>query len=237
VRLDTGEEVEGDALFLATGKYNLRGLSRPHELIGANPVVGFRTALAKTDALTAALNGVIELHLFDGGYAGLLLQEDGRPNLAVSVGRKRLKDAGGIEELVNRLCDELPMFGRRLDKTAIASWEAVAGVPYGWRARATEPGLFRLGDQAAVIASLAGDGIGIALTSGVASAAAFLADGRDGAQAFQSAFARRVARPLRIASTLRSVAENGTTRRPLLGMLTFVPSLASFAARLTRVAD
>ncbi len=237
LRLNSGEEIEADALFLATGKHELRGLARPREVVSNDPVVGFRTALAAAPALTEALDGVIELHLFDGGYAGLLLQGDGSANLCVSVARRRLSGASGIDGLVRQLSKELPVLARRLDASARCNWEAIAGVPYGWRARGTEPGLFRLGDQGAVIASLAGDGIAIALTSGVDSAAAFLAHGPDGAQVFQTGFARRVARPVAIASALRRAAENGATRRPLLGLLTVAPSLVSIAARLTRVAD
>lgn len=235
VRLDTGEVVEADALFLATGKHELRGLARPREAIGGDLVVGFRTALPAAAALADALDGVIELHLFEGGYAGLLLQDDCTANLCVSVARERLTAAGGIEGLVNELADELPVLGHRLNGSRDGGWEAIAGIPYGWRARATPPGLFRLGDQAAVIASLAGDGIAIALTSGVEAAAVFLARGPEGAQAYQTSFARRVSRPLAIASALRRAAESGRTRRPLLGLLSMAPSLAQLAARLTRV--
>ncbi len=235
IRLDSGEEVEADALFLATGKHDLRGLARSREVIGADPVVGFRTALVATAALAEPLDRVIELHLFEGGYAGLLLQDDARANLCLSVARERLNRAGGIEGLVTELADELPVFGQRLNGSAAGSWEAVAGVPYGWRALRTEPGLFRLGDQAAVIASLAGDGIAIALTSGVEAAAAFLARGAEGAQPFQTGFAQRGRRPLAIASALRRAAENNTMRRPLLGLLAMAPSLAPLAARLTRL--
>lgn len=235
VRLDSGEELEADALFLATGKHELRGLARPREVVWTDPVLGFRTALPAAAALIEALQGVIELHLFDGGYAGLLLQDDGSANLCVSVARRRLNTAGGIDALMSELCEELPMLARRWHACANGDWEAIAGVPYGWVARDTEPGLFRIGDQGAVIASLAGDGIAIALTSGAEAAAAFLQHGPAGAQGFQSGFSRRVARPLAIASALRRAAENGSTRRPLLGLLSMAPSLASLAARLTRI--
>jgi flavin-dependent dehydrogenase len=237
VRLDSGEMIEADALLLATGKHELRGLARPRQVVAADPVVGFRTALPPSPDLRQALEGVIELHLFDGGYAGLLLQDDGSANLCVSVARDRLSRAGGIEGLIAELSGELPCLGSRLHETAAPGWEAIAGIPYGWRAPATEPGLFRLGDQAAVIASLAGDGIAIALTSGIEAASALLRHGPDGAEAFQRSFSRRTARPLAVASALRRAAENGRTRRPLLRLLSMAPSLARLAARLTRISD
>ena len=234
VRLDTGETIEADALLLATGKHELRGLARPREAVAADPVVGFRTALAPSASLQQALEGVIELHLFDRGYAGLLLQEDGSANLCLSVARDRISLAGGIGELIAQLSEELPGLGQRMHDAEAGEWQAVAGIPYGWRARDTEPGLFRLGDQGAVIASLAGDGIAIALASGIEAAAALLRDGPHGAETFQRRFAGRARRPLAVASKLRGAAENGRTRRSLMRLLAWAPFLLSIGARLTR---
>ena len=237
VRLDSGEEIEGGALFLATGKHELRGLARPREVMAADPVVGFRTALRPRPALREALDRFIELHLFDGGYAGLLVQEDGSANLCLSVARDRLSKGGGIEDLLADLSREAPGLARRLDDGGASEWEAVAGVPYGWRARGTEPGIFRVGDQAAVIASLAGDGVAIALTSGISAAAVFNRHGPGGAEAYQHRFSSKAARPLAIASALRQAAENPIRRGMLMHLLGVFPSLASLAARATRIEE
>jgi flavin-dependent dehydrogenase len=234
VRLDTGEERECEALFIGTGKHELRGLARPRGK--AEPAVGFRTALAPAADLARALEGVIELHLFDEGYAGLLLQEDGSANLCLSASAGRLRQAGGMDELMAELAGELPSLKERLDASAAGPWEAIAGVPYGWRARGTEPGIFRLGDQAAVISSLAGDGVAIALTSGSDAAAAFVEHGPSGAEHFQRGFSAKAARPLAVASSLRNAAENGASRSLLMPLFGLAPGLAGLAARLTRIA-
>jgi flavin-dependent dehydrogenase len=234
VRLDTGEWLQAEALLLATGKHELRGLARPSGPAAADPVIGFRTALAPSVSLQQALDGVIELHLFDGGYAGLLLQEDGSANLCVSVARDRISQAGGIAELIVQLGAESPGFGQRLDGSEAPEWQAIAGVPYGWRAKRTAPGVFRLGDQGAVIASLAGDGVAIALGSGMDAAAALLRHGPRGAEAFQAGFAARARRPLSVASKLRRAAENGRARRSMMRLLGVAPFLLSIGARLTR---
>jgi flavin-dependent dehydrogenase len=229
LRLDDGEELEGEAIFLATGKHELRGAVRE---IGKRPVsVGLRTALAPSAELARALAGTIELHLYGGGYAGLLLQEDGTANLCLTAARGRL--GGGPEALVAALAREAPLLAERIGGAKL-DWEAVAGVPYGWRARATEPGLYRIGDQAAVIASLAGDGIAVALASGAAAAHACLHGDGPGARAYQRAFARRAKRPLAIAETLRHMAE-APMRRRLLMRLAGIKGLAALAARLTRI--
>ena len=95
------------------------------------------------------------------------------------------------------------------------------------------PGLFRLGDQAGVIPSLAGEGIDIALASGLAAADA-LARGAD-ATAFQPVFARTLVRPIAIAGALWRTAEHPLGARALLAATRVVPALAGLAARLTRI--
>lgn len=231
VRLDDDEEIEGDALVLATGKHELRGAYRPVD-ISTRPL-GLRTALTPGPELARTLEGVIELHLYDGGYAGLLMQEDGTANLCLSASRQRLKEAGGIDGLVERLAGELPDLKARLSAGEAGEWSAVSGVPYGWRARVTAEGVYRIGDQAAVIASIAGDGIAIALESGSAAARA-IAGGVPAAQ-FQRAWARRARRPIGLAEGLRRSAEHPLRREAMMGLLGWFPSLAPLAARLTRI--
>jgi flavin-dependent dehydrogenase len=231
VMVDGGGEPAGDCLLIATGKHELRGSARPRDTSG-DPI-GLRSALAPSPAMARALEGVIELHLFDGGYAGLLLQEDGSANLCLSAARRRLKAAGGIRQLIGELADELPALSDRLREGRPGEWSAVSGVPYGWRAAATASGVYRVGDQAAVIASLAGDGIAIALTSGAAAADA-IASGRS-AQSFQRAFSRRARRPLQAAEALRWAAEHKGPRNLSMGLLKALPRLAGLGALLTRI--
>jgi flavin-dependent dehydrogenase len=231
VRTDDGEEIGADALLLATGKHELRGAARPRDT--SRDPVGLRTALSPSRRLDASLDGVIELHLFDGGYAGLLLQEDGCANLCLSVQRWRLKGAGGIPNLVRGLGEEMPAFRARMAHGQAVAWSAVSGVPYGWHARGTEPGLYRLGDQGAVIASLAGDGIAIALESAAEAAAAILAG--QSAEAYQDRLARRAAFPLLVAEGLRWSAERPVPRDLLMRLVSALPALPRLAARLTRV--
>jgi flavin-dependent dehydrogenase len=231
VRLDGEDAVEAGALILATGKHELRGANRPVD-ISLRPL-GLRTALAPSPSLSGDLAGVIELHLYDGGYAGLLLQEDGTANLCLSASRERLKAAGGIEPLVERLAAELPAFAARLREGEATGWSAVSGVPYGWRAERTAEGVYRVGDQAAVIASLAGDGIAIALESGAAAARA-IAGGVPAAE-YQRDWARRSRRPVGLAEMLRLSAEHAVARAAMMGLLGWFPALAPLAARLTRI--
>ena len=89
MRLDDGEEMAADALFLATGKHELRGAARADRR--PRPVsVGPARRAAASPAWPERWPATIELHLYDGGYAGLLLQEDGAANLCLSVARARM---------------------------------------------------------------------------------------------------------------------------------------------------
>jgi flavin-dependent dehydrogenase len=228
VRLDDGTEMAADALFLATGKHELRGAARA---TGRRKLsVGLRAALPADPALAAALAGTVELHLYQGGYAGLLVQEDGAVNLCLSVARDRMADAAAPHALFEELVREAPLLGERVG-TPPGQWEAIAGVPYGWRARGGD-GLYRVGDQAAVIASLAGDGIALALVSGMAAAHCHLAG--IGADECQRAFSRKAARPVRMAEWLRHMAEHRRERAVMM-RLAGVGGLAAWAALRTRV--
>ncbi|WP_293875950.1 MULTISPECIES: FAD-dependent monooxygenase [unclassified Sphingomonas] len=207
--LADGAAIATEALFLATGKHDLRGLARPAAARGPDPTLGIRVRLSPAPALRRLLAGRIELHLFESGYAGIALQEDGSANLCMAVHRSRLHAAGTPAELLAALGRELPRFGERIAHLAVdAPVDAIANVPYGWRQRSGSPGLFRLGDQAGVIPSLAGEGMGIALASGIDAAEAWRVGGPAAATAWQARFARRLARPMAVAGAVRAIAES-----------------------------
>ncbi|MFW2831433.1 NAD(P)/FAD-dependent oxidoreductase [Sphingomonas sp. ID0503] len=219
VRLADGRVMAPEALFLATGKHDIRGAARP--LAHGDAAIGLRLRRATT----SALEGVIELHLFRQGYAGVVLQEDGAANICMAVRKSRLDAAGGDPmKLLHEVAAEAPRLGERIGQID-GMVQAVANVPYGWRARRGERGMYRLGDQAGVIPSLAGEGISIALASGMHAARAWL-DGSDGA-AFQPGFARRLRRPIGGASALWHVAE----RPGAAALMTRILAAAPWAAR------
>ncbi len=238
VSFSDGSDIAADAIILATGKLNLRGIERPGESAHGSAKVGLRLALRPSTACVADLTGTIELHLFADGYAGLVLQEDGNLNLCLSVGTQRLRDAGGSpDRLLTALESEAPLLVQRVAAgMPLGGWSSIARIPYGWRATETRPGLFRVGDQAAVIASLAGDGIGIAVASAAAAANAFLKGGPAAAPAYQRAFARRARRPLACAELLRAIAESPSWSRPIARMLSIRPQVLAWGATATRIA-
>jgi menaquinone-9 beta-reductase len=232
VRTDAGE-VTAERVLLATGKHDVRGLARPRT--SEDPALGLRVRLGPAPALTRMIEGAIELHLFDRGYAGLVLQEDGSANLCLAVRKSRLSDAGDPQRLLEAIGREMPALGERLAwLSADASIDAIGAVPYGWRTADTEAGLFRLGDQAAVIPSLAGEGMGIALASGIL-AAEFATSGRN-APAFQQELARRTRLPITVARTILAATERPASAALLIATARAAPRLATLLAQVTRVA-
>ncbi|MDR6833255.1 MULTISPECIES: FAD-dependent monooxygenase [unclassified Sphingopyxis] len=240
VQTRDGATLAAPALFLAAGKHGFRGQPRaPAPWQQRDPVMGLRLRLPHHIALDRLIGDAVELHLFDRGYAGLVRQEDGSANLCLATHKSRLDEAGGDPEaLLRALGAAHPVLGERL---AYADWsqsiDAIGHVPYGWRTADAMPGLFRLGDQAGVIPSLAGEGMGLALASGNAAVAAWRRGGGDAAPAFQRALAARMTRPFGIASAVWRTGENPRTAGGLTSLAAAFPSLVRWASQATRIRD
>ncbi len=218
LRLDDGARIDAARLLLATGKHALRG----HPRLPARPAsVGLKLHLRDV-----AIGPEVVLLPFAGGYAGLLpTPEAGGANLCAAV-----TDARG--DLLARVAGGSAL-GARLLRDARPAWErplAIGGVPYGFR-HAGGDGPYRLGDQLSVIPSFTGDGVAMALLSGIAAAEA-IAAGRDAAW-FHAAWRRRSARPMRWAGigawTMRAWPA------AFVGAATLLPGAARQVARLTRI--
>jgi flavin-dependent dehydrogenase len=226
-------EWPAETILLATGKHDVRGEARPRE--AKDPALGLRVRLPASDRLLTTLTGRIELHLFDGGYAGIVLQEDGTANVCLALRKSLLTEAGGTPRaLLDRLAGEHPRFAERMAfAPADLALDSVGSVPYGWIARDTAPGIYRLGDQAAVIPSLAGEGMAIAMAGGEMAARAWL-KGEDAAS-YQRRFAARALRPVRTAQFVWALAERTSGARLLTALTSSAPILARAAMALTRI--
>lgn len=233
LRLGDGSVLADARVVLATGKHDLRGAARPR---ARNPVVGLRWRLAGSHALSARVAGSIELHLFRGGYAGLVMQEDGSANLCLIARDWRFVEAERQpDRLLDALATEIPALGERLGAAAgIGKVQAVANIPYGWRARESSGDILRIGDQSGVIPSLAGEGIAIALASGAMAATAIVQG--EPARRFQPRLARRLRRPITLAMLLWRASEHPRLADGLLATINHLPGAAGLAARLTRLA-
>jgi flavin-dependent dehydrogenase len=228
-------EWQARSLFLATGKHDVRGSSRPRS--AKNPALGLRVRLAPSPRLARRLASTIELPLFDGGYAGLVLQEDGSANLCLAVRKSLLGEVGGDPAaLLAKVAAGHPHLALRLEPGwREAAFDTIGSVPYGWSAETTEPGVFRLGDQAAVIPSLAGEGIDIAHASGIAAAEAWQQGGAEAAPPYQQALYKRIKAPLMWAGAAWGLAERPAITRWGLAAARFAPKLIERLVDATRL--
>jgi flavin-dependent dehydrogenase len=231
-----GAAVSSDTIILGVGKHGLVSQLRPAPpKVAADPVIGLRLRINVSPTGERLVGHAVELFLFDRGYAGLVRQEDGSINLCLAVHKSRLAEAGSRpESLIAQWGEENSRLGERLASgDPVGPIDAIASVPYGWRARSTEPGLWKLGDQAACIPSLAGEGMGIALASAESAVAAWRR-GEDAAS-WQQRFSDRLALPMGVARMAWAAAENPRWNAIAVSLLDRAPWLLDGLARATRV--
>lgn len=224
-----------DSLFLATGKHDVRGQSRPR--FSDDPALGLRIRLPASPQRGELLNGAIELHLFDGGYAGVVLQEGASANICLALRKSALaRQSNDPRLLMEELAQQTPALAKRLGEDwRDARVETIGAVPYGYIAKQTQHGIFRLGDQAAVIPSLAGEGISIALASGQMAAQHWREGGASCAAQYQRNFATVARRPVAVARLARKLAETRIGARAGLLAMHYAPAIIALMADATRI--
>lgn len=162
------DTLNAGTIFLASGKHDVRGQPRPVKV--PHDLIGFKMHLRLRERQLEILRDHVEIHLYDGGYAGLELIEENKANLCFLVRKDIYAPCGkNWPALLDWLKEQSPLLRDHL-QDATALWPqplAIANTPYGYLYDGPAPsGLYRLGDQLAVIPSFAGDGMAMALHSG-----------------------------------------------------------------------
>ena len=226
-------------VFLANGKHDLRGWTRPPS--GQSDLVAFKMHWRLAPAQAEALRDFIELFLFPGGYGGLSLIErdlaEGEvANLCLVVRRARLRAIGGWPALLAFILEDNRLLRRRLSG-AEPLWPrplALSSIPYGYLASHSS-GLWRLGDQAAVIPSFAGDGMSIALHSAALAAETYLAGG--GPDLFTRRLRHQLRPAMSLATLLARALVSGAGRSLTPVALSLFPAVIGWIAASTRIPE
>jgi flavin-dependent dehydrogenase len=231
--LDDGTTYEAPTAFLATGKHDLRGHGRPKD---PYQWVAFKMYYRLSAAQTADLADASELTLYSGGYGGVQPVEDGITNFCCVVQRRYFARAGlRWEGLLAKMQQDCPHLAMRLDgaEPLLDKPITVTHIPYGYIRRATEEGLYCIGDQAVVIPSFTGDGISVALHTARRGAAAYLAG--EPAPVFQPKLRSAMLPQMRLAEIAADGLNNAVARAVLPFCLRVWPGAMRVTARLTRV--
>lgn len=228
-----GEIRRAQSAFLATGKHDICEHRRPSGK--QNDLIAFKMYFRLEKAQQQMLRGWVELILFPGGYAGLQLTEDGDANLCLLVNRKTLQSCRSdwsvllermrnfSDHLAQRLTGARPLLSRPI---------ALSAIPYGLLPSHSDSGLWRLGDQAAVIPSFSGDGISIAVHSAQVAAELYLRGGT------AAQLSQRLHTELRGSISLATVISRLMIATPeLVHLVRVLPSLLRFLAIYTRVPE
>ena len=234
--LSDGEVLAARHIVLATGKHDLPGHRR--RLARKKGMVGFKMHLRLSPSAAATLGDRIELHLFDGGYAGFQPLAEDVINISLVVDERTFAASGRcFDGVLATIAPKGSVMGHRLEAPA-THWAkplAVAGIPYGFRLWSRSEGprwLWPIGDQAAVIPSFAGDGIAMAMASAEDAASAILS-GSSPAE-YRRLLRRRSSRQLIVAEALNSIIAMRGLRATTMAAVSAVPAMATVAARLTR---
>ena len=184
----------------------------------------------------------VELYFFKGGYIGLAPIEDGGVNLCLLATRKALegadKDPAGLIEALAR---RIPGIGNRLSGGEALNASPMTAAPVDLWRRADPWDLVPcIGDAAAMIPPLAGDGIAAALRSVELCAPlahAYLSGDltlERWRQAYRSRWHASFDRPLALTRRLETWLGSAVGSNLLLGVGSILPPVARRLAGMTR---
>ncbi len=220
------------AIALASGKHNLRQFPR-----APSDMVGFKLQLRAPSSARRLLDDVVQLVMFDGGYVGAILVEENIVTLCWVMHGALLQRIGADWRAQSAyFAQQSPLLAELLDG-AEPRWTkpvAVAAIPYGYVRRGVlSPAIFPVGDQLAVIPSFTGDGMSIALLTGVAAAQAVLAG--ESAAAYQRRMIGRLSAQFRWASLANVLFETKRLHGLAVGTARLLPALVTWLAQTTRI--
>jgi flavin-dependent dehydrogenase len=184
-------QLQARAVIAAAGRH-WRSPRATHEGSGDphRRFIGFRAHFQQVQ-----IEQCIELHAVPAGYCGVVQVEGGLTNVCCLIRPAALQQAGGtLDRLYASMVASNPHLQARMRNASRLDprWITV-GFFYQTRPKPVEAGIWKVGDSAAMIAPLTGDGMGMALCGAELAAETSLAALRGGCSWEQAtaAYARR----------------------------------------------
>jgi len=158
------EELQARVLIGADGRNSWvahhLGLADPAAMQGRS--VGFQFRLKCTNRST----GKVEIHVFPGGYAGVVGLDGDTVTLGLAIEKHRLPDGRPEQSLLKSILPQNPWLKEMLRNGSVSEMRSTYPVYFPPR-RAYADGVLLVGDAARVSEPVTGEGIYFALKSGV----------------------------------------------------------------------
>lgn len=202
----------------------------------ATRFLGLKTHFHGTDLE----EGVTELHVFDGGYCGLVRIEGDLTNVCLLTRYATWQSSGAKspDAFFQHILKQCPLLQARLKNAELAhAWLATANIQFDWSNYETNASdVLQCGDAARFIHPFTGDGMAMALASGElagATAAARLLK-NDASELFAGAWRRRFASRLNWAGALAPLFLQPPAARLALNLTRVFPTTAPYLVAKTR---
>lgn len=239
VRTSRGS-INGRTIFLATGKHDLKPIHTRHGL--DNAAIGFKMHYQMTAETRQSLQQSVAIYYFRGGYAGLCEIENNTLNFCCIIDKQQFRRLGNsYESMLAALQKDAPALGHVLGNAAPA-WPkplAMSGIPYGYVVQPhTAPkdrGVYPVGDQCAVIPSLTGSGMAIALFTARLAAAQYHQHGNTGVATYARICFQTIHPRMRLAYPLHALTRSPLLADATVGLLQLAPALSDHLLHKTRM--
>lgn len=241
IDLGTGRPVSfrSEIVIDASGRQSRLMLNRGERTAGRR---GSRRYALKVHLENVAdIDGRIELFLFEHGYGGLSLIENGLANLCFITTEEMVRRAGGDSmKVLEQTILTNPIARERLSKAVVSgNWLAAGPLSFG-RRRLFRRNVIALGDAAGMIDPFTGTGMQIALRSAEIAVRAIIESAgssryiEEAARRYSSYYEEEFGRRMAIAGALRPVVFSPLATRIAAKTLAAAPFLARPLMRATR---
>lgn len=237
VQIASLESLSARSIICATGKSDFKAIGKREGR--DSKWVGYKLHLTVSSSSAKALRNYIELFVFPGGYGGLSLVSDDTANLAFVIRADLAKEIGvdwfKIATFLSRESLALNTLLKNAEPLTTRPL-TISPMPYGYlREEAPAKNIFCVGDQLAVIPSLTGDGMAIAMMSGTEAAHSILESGFDSAELFHKRMKSTLKPQVRTAYALHKLFCSPTALELAMQLATLWPRTIDKAFDLTRL--
>ncbi len=232
--------LKSKTLFLATGKHELRKMNVRQ---GAeNSAIAFKMHYHLTDESLKKMKEEVALFFFRGGYGGFSEIENHVFNFCFIINKNRFRDLGNSYlSVLSSFKKENPDLGEILTQ-ATPLWHkpmAISGVPYGYlfqqKASHKENGIYLLGDQFAVIPSLTGSGMAIALFTARLAFTYYHHRGSRGVVSYTEKCFKTIQSRMHLAYPFHRFTRSPLLADSAVGVLKLFPFLSDYLLQKTRI--